>query len=428
MKTLLSLVTADRIRAGFLFAVTEGGAQVLGLVVGLLVVRNMPTTEYGYYTICIATVGICNALANSGLSAGFRKVGGEVHKNRAAFSSLYASAVRERRLQTVVVLPACIGIAFWFLFLLEGNAAKSIMLALLVGINAVPELWRAISVEVLLLKSAWRIVQVQNLFNVLLRIGLIAALLALGLNAANMLLVNAVALWVVGYLTYRVAKTKISPAQPSREIRRELRSIMNRVLPNAVFSVGHAQLGTFILASRGTVATVADYGALTRLTALFGVGISAVAQVVAPKFSKCQVEAGMRRIYRGTMALVGMLGVCVVVAVLLFPSQLLWLLGPKYEHLQGSLLLAAFLTVLQVAKAVLMRLNQAKAWIVITSYANIPLTLAAIGLGFLLFDTRTLNGVLGLMLLSLVPMLLLHVADARRGFRLARAKVGVSPA
>jgi len=423
-----TLITAEKIKAGFLFAATEGGAQVLALVVGLIVVRNMRTTDYGYYTICIATIGICNALANSGLSVGFRKIGGEVHQDRSAFSSLYASAVRERRLQTLFVLPVCIGIAFWFLYRLEADLAKSIALALLVGINALPELWRAVSVEVLLLKSSWRTVQSQNLLNVVLRIALILVLLGIGLTAENLLVVNAIALWVVGYLTFRVAKTKVRAASPTPEVRRELRKIMNRVLPNAVFSVGHAQLGTFILAYRGTATTVADFGALTRLTALFGVGVSAVAQIVAPKFSKTHAFVEMRKIYAGTMALVFLVAVGVVIAVLLFPAQLLSLLGPKYEHLQSALLLAALLAMLQVAKAVVMRLNQAKAWIFITTAWNIPFTLVAIGLGFLLFDTSTVSGVLGLMLLSLMPMLILHLLDARRGFAVTREKkVSLAP-
>jgi O-antigen/teichoic acid export membrane protein len=422
VKRLRSLVTAERIKAGFLFAATEGGAQVLALVVGLIVVRNMRTIDYGYYTICIATIGICNALANSGLSAGFRKIGGEVHQDRSAFSALYSSAVRERRLQTLFVLPVCIGIAFWFLYRLEADLSKAVTLALLVGVNALPELWRAISVEVLLLKSSWRTVQLQNLLNVVLRIGLILALLGIGLNAENMLVVNAIALWVVGYLTFRVAKTKVCAEPPSLEVRRQLRKIMNRVLPNAVFSVAHAQLGTFVLASRGTVEVVADYGALRRLTALFGVGVSAVSQIVAPKFAKTHSCLEMRRIYKRTMALVFLVAIVVIAVTFLFPTQLLWLLGPKYEHLQSALLLAALLAMLQVAKTVVVRLNQAKAWIFITTAWNIPSTLVAIGLGFWIFNTSTLNGVLGVMLLSLVPILVLYGVDAHRGFAIRSVK------
>jgi hypothetical protein len=152
------------------------------------------------------------------------------------------------------------------------------------------------------------------------------------------------------------------------------------------------------------------------------VGVSAVAQIVAPKFSKTHAFLEMRRMFVGTIALVGLLAVAVILAALFFPTQLLWLLGPKYEHLHASLFLAALLAMLQVAKAVVMRLNQAKAWIFTTSAWNIPFTLAAVVLGYLLFDTNTLNGVLGLMLLSLIPMLILYLIDARRGFGVAYGK------
>ncbi len=425
MKRLRSLVTGDRIKASFSFAGLEGFNQFLTLLVGLVVVRNMANSEYGYYTICIATIGICNALANSGLSAGFRKIGGEVHAKAGPFSSLYVSAVRERQLQSCFIIPASILIAFLFLYRLEGLWLKSLLLSLLVGLNAVPELWKAISVEVLLLKSAWRTVQIQNLGNVLLRLALIAGLLGVGLDAGNMLLVNAVALWLIGWAAFRAASAKLRlPALASPEQRQEIRRIMNRVLPNAVFSVGHQQIGTFILASRGTVEAVADLGALTRLTAIFGIGISAVAQVVAPKFAKTHGVAAMRRIYFGTVALVVLLAVFVLAVTWLFPAQLLWLLGPKYEHLQAPLFLAVVLTMLQVTKAVTTRLNQAKAWIVHMTRWNIPLSLAAIGVGLLVFDVSTLNGVLLLMLLSSLPLLFLFFVDALAGLREARRKAG----
>lgn len=414
------MFSVSRLKALFSFTGLEGFNQLLMLVVGLLVVRHMQNAEYGYYTISIATIGLCNALANSGLSAGFRKIGGEVHNKPAEFSSLYVSAVRERQFQSWFVIPVSIVVAFYFLYRLEGLWLKSLVLSLLVGLNAVPELWRAISVEVLLLKSAWRTVQLQNLWSVLLRLAMIAALLAFGLSAGNMLLVNAAALWVVGWLTYRAAKAKLHlPAPPRPEQRREIRQIMNRVLPNAIFSVGLQQMGTFILASRGTVAAVADLGALTRLSAIFTIGVSAVAQVVAPKFSKTHDAAAMRRIYWGTLSLVGLIAALVLLVTWLFPTQLLWLLGPKYEHLQAPLLLSVTLTMLGVIRAVTMRLNQAKAWLMLLTKWNIPLTLIAVGAGFLLFDVSTLEGVLWLMLLSALPMLLLYFADAQAGLRAA---------
>lgn len=400
------------------FAGLEGLNQVLTLAVGLVVVRNMPVTDYGYYTICIALIGLCNMLANSGLSSGFRKIGGEVHGDRGLLSSLFVSATRERRFQSAFVIPACIVLVFVLLWRQEHNVSKALFLSLLVAVNAVPELWRAISMEVLLLKSAWRRVQLQNLVGVSLRISLTLSLLSFGLNSALMLVVNAMALWVVGWLTCRAAAQRLSlPAAESPDQCREIRQIMNRVMPNAVFSGAHQQLGTFLLASKGSVAAVADLGALTRLTSIFTIGVSAVAQVLAPKFAKTHAPAAMRRLYVGTLALVACIAVVVLAVTALFPAELLWVLGPKYAHLQGPLFLAACLVMLQFTKAVTARMNQAKAWNVRTSKWNIPLTVIVIAVGFLVFDVGTLNGVLAIMLLSGVPMLLLYLLDAVMSFR-----------
>jgi O-antigen/teichoic acid export membrane protein len=418
----------QRVLTSVSFAGFEGLNQALTLALGLLVVRNMPTTEYGYYVICISAVGLCNSLASSGLSAGFRKIGGEVHEDKGRLSTLYISAVCERRLQSLFVLPVCVAIVGTLLWRQEQDVVKSLMLCLLVAANAAPELWRAISVEVLLLKSAWRRVQTQNLVGVLVRLLLIVPFLVFGLNAEGMLLVNAAAVWLIGWMTYRAASRMLAlPAAESPKQRREIRTIMNRVMPNAVFSAGHQQLGTFLLASRGSVAAVADLGALTRLTSIFSIGVSAVAQVVAPKFSKTHAAQAMRRLYWGVLLLVAAVAAAVLAVTALFPAQLLWVLGPKYAHLQGPLLLAACLVMLQFAKAVTARMNQAKAWILRTAKWNIPFTLAAIGIGFLVLDTRTLDGVLTLMILSGLPMLTLYLADASAGLRAASRRASAHP-
>jgi len=412
-------------RASFSFASLEGCNQFLMLLVGLMVVRNMPVVEYGYYTICIATVGMCNALANSGLSSGFRKIGGEVHADPRCFSALYVSAVKERRVQTLFVVPMVVLVVFLFLYRQEGLVGKALVLSLLVGLSALPELWRAIAMEVLLLKSAWRTVQLQNLLSVVLRIILVAGLLVFGLSAENVLLVNVCVIALTGWLTYRAAVRRLSlPADPNTEQRREIRHIMSRVMPNAIFSVTHQQLGTFLLATRGSVTSVADLGALTRLTAIFSIGVSAVAQIIAPKFAKTHAPTAMQRLYVGTLVVVAVVVVIVLVVAAMFPAQLLWILGPKYEHLQTPLFLAACLVMLQFAKSVTARMNQAKAWILRAAKWNIPLTLGAIGLGIWFFNTSTLIGVLAIMLVSGLPMLLLYLWDASRGLRAVKVAAG----
>ena len=202
---------------------------------------------------------------------------------------------------------------------------------------------------------------------------------------------------------------------------------MNRVMPNAIFSAGQQQLGTFLLASRGSVTAVADLGALTRLTSIFGIGVNAVAQIAAPRFAKTHALIAMRRLYYGMLALVAAIVVAVLVITFLFPTQILWILGPKYAHLQAPLFLAACLVMLQFAKAVTARMNQAKAWISRTASWNIPLTLGSIGVGLFFFDVSQLNGVLALMLLSSAPMLCLYLLDAFVGMKWAAQNVRNAP-
>jgi hypothetical protein len=92
----------------------------------------------------------------------------------------------------------------------------------------------------------------------------------------------------------------------------------------------------------------------------------------------------------------------------LFPSELLWILGKKYSHLRGELVLMMTLTAFSSLTAAMWSLNSTKAWIKY-SWLNIPLVVLTQVPLLMLLDISTLDAVLWLGIISLVPTLLLNI-------------------
>jgi hypothetical protein len=159
---------------------------------------------------------------------------------------------------------------------------------------------------------------------------------------------------------------------------------------------------------------VAEIGALARLGIIFAVIGSVMTSIVLPSFARCQSPIQLRRRYFQIVGAFGVFGLALIVLARLFPSELLWILGSKYSHLRGELLLMMTLTAFSSLIAAMWSLNSTKAWIKY-SWLNIPATVATQALLLTLLDVSTLDGVLWFGILSLVPTLLLNIGLSYRG-------------
>ena len=82
--------------------------------------------------------------------------------------------------------------------------------------------------------------------------------------------------------------------------------------------------------------------------------------------------------YAAIVGCVAAFSALVLAATLLFPSQLLLVLGQKYVHLEHELLLMVLASILSALTGTVWSLNASKAWIC-GSWLYIPLTLAHAG-------------------------------------------------
>ncbi len=106
----------------------------------------------------------------------------------------------------------------------------------------------------------------------------------------------------------------------------------------------------------------------------------------------------------------------ILLAAFFFPREFLFVLGPKYSHLDRELLLIIGAGTLNMVAATLWTLNAARGW-VSGSWIYIPLTLGTQIALIPLINFSTVNGVLTFNLISALPSLFLNLGLSYRGFR-----------
>jgi O-antigen/teichoic acid export membrane protein len=389
--------------------------QALGIMSGILLVRVLDQREYAYFTIAFAMQSTMNILADSGVGIGLSSIGGRVWQQPERFGQLVRTALGLRRylgaLAACIITPALV----WMLMSKGASGTQAALLTLTVLAGLYFQLTTGVLMIVPRLCSQIGRVQRLDLLGAFARLALLVVAYFLFLDAAVASLAAVVAV-LLQYLLLRrwVADSIDTRAPSSAEDRAEMAGIIKSQAPNAVFYCLQGQLTVWLVGVFGNTKSVAEIGALARLSIIFSVVSAVMTSIVLPGFARCQSHAQLRRRYFQIISAFVLFGLFLVSLAALFPAQLLWVLGPKYAHLRGELLLVMSIAALNSVVAAMWSLNSTRAWIK-RSWLNIPAVLATQALLLFVFDVSTLDGVLWFGIFSLVPTFVLNAVLSYRG-------------
>jgi hypothetical protein len=139
-----------------------------------------------------------------------------------------------------------------------------------------------------------------------------------------------------------------------------------------------------------------------------------MASIVLPSFARCQSPAHLKRRYFQIVAGFVCLGLGLITLSLFFPSELLWILGGKYRHLEKEVILIMIASALNSVGSAIWWLNASKAWIK-HSWLNIPSTIVTQIFLLLILDMTTVNGVLLFSIISMFPPFLINLMLSYQG-------------
>ena len=390
-----------------------GGAQAIvqltGLLCGLLIIRLLPTKEYALYTLANTMLGTMSLLSDGGISTGVMALGGKVWEDKKKLGIVLATGFSLRKKFAIFSLIVAVPILAYLLL----HHGASILTTVLIITALIPAFYAALSDSLLeiILKLHQDIKPLQeNQIKV--------SVLRLTINSLTVFLFpfTFIAIWAAGIprILGNIKLRKIAGkfTETSNEIdlgvQKEIFKIVKRILPGAIYYCLAGQLTVWLISVFGNTTNIADVGALGRLSMLLGVISTMFSILIVPRFARTK-ESGKALLKRYLFILVTMLVILsgITFIVMLFPSQLLWILGNKYANLEKELVYVMIGSCANVLMGLALSLYTSRGWVINPVYAIILSVLPIIS-GIFIFDLTKISGVLKLNIFIAVSEFMIH--------------------
>lgn len=403
------------------FGTVQGGAQLLNAITGLLIVRALSKEDYALFAIANSMQAACYLLAELGTGMGFQSIGGRVCDDRKRLGSLLNTTLRLRGQFAIVSFGICIPSAAWLLW---KNGADGWMIAALCGVMAVgaaPVVSSSIFIMVPQLHGEFRRIQGLHLGSAALRFLLIGGLAFTWLNAVLATVVGALGNWSQVVFLRRWAWQRADSSAPlDTSDRREMFRLSIKSLPNTLFFCFQGQVTLLILTFLGSPAAIADITALGRFAALLAVFSAVFANVLLPRFSRCQDSKRLPGLYFLLAAAAVLVVAPFAVLSWVFPELLLWLLGEKYAALGTECGWVVTTGCVSLVLGTMWGLNYSKAWIRLQSIFFIPCVLGTQVIAALCLDLSNFHDVVIFGFATALSTLPVYLGDALLGLASAR--------
>jgi O-antigen/teichoic acid export membrane protein len=394
------------------FALVQALVQALGFASGLMIVRALPKREYAFYTIGNTMLGAILTLADSGISSALTAIGGRVWQDSRRLGSLLNTALQLRRQLALVTVLVVVPILIWLL--VQNGASRLTVFCLVAAVLAgsgLELITRIYSVALRLRSEIWQI-QKQALLSAVVKLAIVAAALFVFINAAVAILSVVIGYGVQYGMLRRWARREVEgTAPPDPAMRSEIVSVLKRQAPHSVYYCLQGQITVWLISIFGNADSVANIGALGRLAVVFTLLSSITVEVVLPAFARIQSVHRLRQRYCQIVAGYFAVSVLTVVAVAVFPRQILSILGHQYSGLSTEGVLMAASAVVSTTAGLLWAINSARAWIVQPAFL-IPITIVLQIVLISFLDLSTVKGVLLFTMYSWVPSIVLSISLA----------------
>jgi O-antigen/teichoic acid export membrane protein len=392
------------------FMLVQCFVQLAQALTGIILVRCLAKNDYAFYTIANTWLLALVTLSDSGVGSAATALGGVVWQDRFRLGQVVASALRIRHwLAAVTILPV-IAILVWTLIRNGAGWGLISIFIVLVGVIAYFQLTYSILVVVLRLQREVRRIQLLDAVKGLGRLVLTAGAILVYLDSVVALVATAFASAAQYVLTRKWMIAGIDPCAPhDADIERKIKAVVRKQWPNEVNGVFAGQLSIILLSFFGTSASVADLGALGRISLLFMVFGTMLQSVVFPRYAICQEPLRLKRLYWGIVAGSAVVSLAPVLLTWAAPGPFLWILGPKYKGLSYELMLVMLNAGVASITGVTWGLNSVRAWI-ISGWWLVPVSLGIQFSLMLVFGVSTIQKVLLIGIVSSSIAIVINVA------------------
>ncbi|WP_366182381.1 polysaccharide biosynthesis protein [Flavobacterium ovatum] len=383
---------------GKLISIT-GSAQIIvqavGFLSGILIIRLLPIEEYALYTLANTMLGTMTVLADGGISTGVMSQGAKVWQDKEKLGAVLATGLDLRRKFAIGSLIIASPI---LIYLLLHNGASELTTFLIV-ISLVPAFFAALSdslleivpklhQDILPLQKNQVLVGLGRLLLTVLTVFIFpwtfVAILASGLSR------------IYGNIKLRKIAYKFVDIKQQSDpvIQKDILQMVKRILPGAIYFCVSGQITIWLISFFGNSSSVAQLGALGRLSMLLSLLSVLIGTLIIPRFARLSENRNLLlKHYFQIMLLLFLFMIVIVAIVYIFPDQILCVLGKNYLGLQREFLLSIIGSYFNLIAGVYFSLYTSRGW-AINPLFSITISLMAVVIGAFLFNVSTLYGVL----------------------------------
>ena len=398
---------------GKLISVT-GSAQVIvqavGFLCGILIIRLLTVQEYAFYTLANTMLGAMTILSDGGISTGVMAQGGKVWQDKENLGKVLSTGLQMRKKFGVVSLIVSLPV---LLYLLMHNGA-SLLISLLIISAIIPAFFAALSDSLLEipLKLNQSILPLQkNQIAVSLgRLLLVSGTIFIFPFAYLSILAGGLAR-IYGNFQLKKVTNLFADSSQSEDpaIKIEISKIVKRSLPGLVYYCFSGQISTWIISIFGNAASLAQIGALGRISAILNLLLVVFTTLIVPRFARIQNQPEkLLQHYSKIVSFFIVISLCIIACTYFFSDQILWILGKNYQGLHTELVLLIIGTTITMVMSSALSLYLSRGWI-LHYYISISASLFPIILGCFIFDISNLKGILYLNILVAIVQMVLHV-------------------
>jgi O-antigen/teichoic acid export membrane protein len=328
--------------------------QVLSLSSGILIIHLLPTTEYAFYTLAYTMLGTMTVLADGGISSGVMAEGGKVWQDREKLGIVIATGLKLRKTFAVYSLLISMPILF---YLMKSHGA-TLITSILIILSLIPSFYAALSdnlLEVSLkLHQGIGKLQKNQMFAGIGRFVLtIGSLLIFPWTFIAILGNGLPRIWANVQLRKMSADYAEQNAKPDPIVKKEILSVVKRSLPTAIYYCVSGQITIWLISLFGSTQSIAHIGALGRIAVALTVFSTLFGTLVIPRYARLKEDRKVIKLrFIQIQSALLLISFFIVLVVIIFPSQILWVLGKDYSNLKTEVIMMAISSCLSMMTGV----------------------------------------------------------------------------
>ena len=370
--------------------------QIAGIASSIFMIRNLSINEYAYYTIANTVLGAMTLLSDGGISNGVMAQGGKKWQNRDELGIVLITGLKLRKEFALITLLICIPVLFYLLLHQKASWITCFLIASALIPAFIANLSDSLLEVVPKLHQNIKPLQFNQLIVAVGRFLLNIILLSTFPFAFIGLCANGIPRIYGNLKLKRITKNFANLRQLPSEIERQaIITITKKILPLTIFICFSSQITLWVLSVFGDTASIAQIGALGRLTIVIGFISTLLSILIFPRFARIQSGERTRIIKFFTLLqifLILLSGVIVFSAWILSP-YILSMLGQEYMNLSKEFILSVVASCLVLLESTTGSLLNSRGW-VFNPFVTVLINISSLILSIYLFNLTTLIGLL----------------------------------